>query len=78
MYIYIYIYVYVILQALEEMMAFTAGEEEQLNNCLYNGIIPDPDLVEKIAVCKIRCIQVAPKCTSSPKRTHSIVREHIL
>jgi acyl-CoA oxidase len=45
--------------ALEEMMAFTAGVEEQLNNCLYNGIIPDPDLVEKIAVCKIRCIQVA-------------------
>jgi len=36
-----------------------AGVEEGLNECLYQGIIPDADLVEKIAVCKIRCISVA-------------------
>jgi len=44
---------------LSGMMAYTSGVEELLNECLYNGKIPDADLVEKIAVCKIRCIQVA-------------------
>ena len=33
--------------------------EERLNECLANGTIPDPDLVEAIAVCKIKCIDVA-------------------
>jgi len=45
--------------ALESMVSYTAGVEHLLNDCLYNGTIPDADLVEKIAVCKIRCIAVA-------------------
>ena len=44
---------------LDEMMAFTAGVEDRLNRCLREGTIPDADLVDAIAVCKIRCIDVA-------------------
>jgi len=44
---------------LDEMMAFTAGVEDRLNTCLREGTIPDADLVDAIAVCKIRCIDVA-------------------
>jgi len=47
--------------ALSNMMSYTAGVERRLNEHLANGTIPDPDLVEKIAVCKIRCIDVAIK-----------------
>ena len=36
-----------------------AGVEERLNACLRSGAIPDADLVDAIAVCKIRCIDVA-------------------
>ena len=44
---------------LDAMMAYTAGVEDRLNECLRGGIIPDADLVDAIAVCKIRCIDVA-------------------
>ena len=44
---------------LDEMMASTAGVEDRLNRCLREGTIPDADLVDAIAVCKIRCIDVA-------------------
>eukprot|EP01134_Creolimax_fragrantissima_P001952 CFRG1952T1 len=44
---------------IDKMIAYTAGVEERLNKCLREGTIPDADLVEKIAVCKIRCIDVA-------------------
>jgi acyl-CoA oxidase len=46
-------------EELDRMMAFTAGVENELNECLKNGTIPDAELVEKIAVCKIKCIEVA-------------------
>jgi len=46
-------------EELDRMMAFTAGVESELNECLKNGTIPDAELVEKIAVCKIKCIEVA-------------------
>jgi len=45
--------------ALDNMSAFAAGVEERLNACLRAGTIPDADLVDAIAVCKIRCIDVA-------------------
>ena len=45
--------------ALDEIEAFTAGVEERLNVCLRSGTIPAPDLVDAIAVAKIKCIQVA-------------------
>eukprot|EP00121_Abeoforma_whisleri_P014639 Awhi_evm1s13501 len=41
------------------MIAYTAGVEKRLNHCLANDLIPDADLVDAIAVCKIRCIDVA-------------------
>jgi len=44
---------------LDRMIAYTAGVEARLNTCLRQGDIPDADLVEAIAVCKIRCIDVA-------------------
>ena len=44
--------------ALDEIEAFTAVEE-RLNVCLRSGTIPAPDLVDAIAVAKIKCIQVA-------------------
>ena len=46
-------------EALDGMSAFAAGVEERLNACLRAGTIPDADLVDAIAVCKIRCIDVA-------------------
>lgn len=46
-------------EEIDRMIAFTAGVENELNKCLKNGTIPDADLVEKIAVCKIKCIEVA-------------------
>jgi acyl-CoA oxidase len=46
-------------QALDDLLAFAAGVEQRLNHCLRRGAIPDADLVEAIAVCKIRCIAVA-------------------
>jgi len=46
-------------EAIDEMIAFTAGVEERLNKCLSEGTIPDADLVDAIAVCKIKCIDVA-------------------
>ena len=45
--------------ALDAIEAFTAGVEARLNSCLQDGTIPDPDLVDAIAVAKIRCIDVA-------------------
>jgi len=45
--------------ALDEIEAFTAGVEERLNDCLRAGTIPSPDLVDAIAVAKIKCIDVA-------------------
>lgn len=44
---------------IDEMIAFTAGVEERMNKCLREETIPDADLVEALAVCKIRCIEVA-------------------
>eukprot|EP00941_MAST-03F_sp_MAST-3F-sp1_P000497 g497.t1 len=54
---------------LDEMIAFTAGVEERLNDCLRSGKIPDDDLVDAIAVCKIRCIDVATQ------RVHALRQE---
>ena len=51
------------------MIAYTAGVEQRLNECLFRESIPDPDLVEKIAVCKIRCILV------SINRVHALQQE---
>lgn len=45
--------------AFGEMERFTAGVEARLNACLREGTIPDADLVDAIAVTKIKCIQVA-------------------
>ena len=44
---------------LDDMLAFTAAIEERLAYCLKNDIIPDADLVDAIAVCKIRCIDIS-------------------
>lgn len=46
-------------EAIDEMIAFTAGVEARLNKCLSEGTIPDSDLVDAISVCKIKCIDVA-------------------
>lgn len=45
--------------ALDEMESFTMGVEERLNECLRAGTIPNLDLVDAIAVAKIKCIDVA-------------------
>ena len=45
--------------ALDAMEAFTAGVEERLNECLRAGTIPGPELVDAIAIAKIKCIDVA-------------------
>mmetsp|Transcript_4345 Transcript_4345/g.13334 ORF Transcript_4345/g.13334 Transcript_4345/m.13334 type:complete len:582 (-) Transcript_4345:108-1853(-) len=55
--------------ALDEMAAFTAGVEQRLNSCLRAGTIPDADLVDAIAVAKIRCIDVALE------RAHALRKE---
>ena len=47
---------------IDKMIAFTAAVENDLNECLLNDRIPDEELVEKIAVCKIKCIEVAIEC----------------
>lgn len=44
---------------LDYMIGFTAAIEERLNEHLRNGTIPEADLVDAIAVCKIRCIDVS-------------------
>ena len=44
---------------IDKMISFTAAVENDLNDCLRNDRIPDDELVEKIAVCKIKCIEVA-------------------
>ena len=44
---------------LDEMIAFTAAVEERLCAVLRSGAIPEPDLVDAISVCKIRCIDAA-------------------
>jgi len=54
---------------LDEITAFAAGVEERLNACLRAGTIPDADLVDAIAVCKIKCIDVAIQ------RTHALRQE---
>jgi acyl-CoA oxidase len=54
---------------IDEMIAFTAAVEERLNVCLRNDTIPDADLTEAIAVCKIKCIDVAIQ------RTHALRQE---
>jgi len=54
---------------LDEISAFTAGVEERLNACLRAGTIPDADLVDAIAICKIKCIDVAIQ------RTHALRQE---
>jgi acyl-CoA oxidase len=45
--------------ALDRMEAFAAGVEARLAKCLSSETIPDADLVEAIAVTKIKCIEVA-------------------
>jgi len=47
---------------LDDTIAFVAGVENRLNDCLRNERIPDDDLVDAIAVAKIRCIDVAIQC----------------
>ena len=47
---------------IDKMISFTAAVENDLNDCLRNDRIPDDELVEKIAVCKIKCIEVAIEC----------------
>jgi len=44
---------------LGRMERFVAGVQARLNECLRGDSIPDPDLVEEIAVCKIKAIEVA-------------------
>ena len=44
--------------ALDRLVAYAAAVEERLSDCLRRGTIPDADLVEAIAVCKIKCIEV--------------------
>jgi acyl-CoA oxidase len=44
---------------LDRLLKFTAAVENRLNKCLREGIIPDADLVDAIAVCKIKGIEVA-------------------
>jgi len=44
---------------LSRMASFAAEVEHRLNAHLRAGSIPEPSLVEQIAVCKIRCIDVA-------------------
>ena len=55
--------------ALDEMSGFTAGVERRLNACLRAGAIPGEDLVDAIAVAKIRCIDVALE------RAHALRKE---
>lgn len=55
--------------ALDEMASFTAGVESRLNECLRSNTIPDDDLVDAIAVAKIRCIDVALE------RAHALRKE---
>jgi len=54
---------------LDAMASFTAGVEERLNACLRAGTIPDADLVDAIAVCKIKCIE------SAVERVHVLRQE---
>ncbi|KNC76209.1 hypothetical protein SARC_11278 [Sphaeroforma arctica JP610] len=54
---------------LDRMIAFTAAVEDRLNVHLRHGTIPDADLVEKLAVCKIKCIDVATQ------RVHALRQE---
>jgi acyl-CoA oxidase len=44
---------------LDRMLGVCAGVEERLAACLVADTIPNPELVEAIAVCKIRAIAVA-------------------
>jgi len=55
--------------ALDAMASFTAGVEERLNACLRTGAIPPPDLVDAIAVAKIKCIETAVE------RVHALRQE---
>jgi len=54
---------------LDELAAFTAGVEKRLNDCLRTGTIPDANLVDAIAVTKIKCIE------SAVERTHALRKE---
>lgn len=54
---------------LDHMIAFTAGVGDRLAKCLRDGTIPDDDLVDAIAVCKIRAIDV------SIQRVHALRQE---
>jgi len=54
---------------LDAQIAFTAGVEERLNECLRTGAIPDADLVDAISVCKVRAIDVAIQ------RSHALRQE---
>mmetsp|Transcript_84433 Transcript_84433/g.240004 ORF Transcript_84433/g.240004 Transcript_84433/m.240004 type:complete len:344 (-) Transcript_84433:846-1877(-) len=56
-------------QQLDDQIAFTAGVEERLNECLRTGSIPDADLVDAISVCKVRAIDVAIQ------RSHALRQE---
>jgi acyl-CoA oxidase len=47
--------------ALDDMIQFAGGVEQRLSECLRNDTIPSPDLVDAIAVCKIKAIEVAIK-----------------
>jgi len=46
-------------EALDAMASFTSGVEARLNACLRANAIPDADLVDAIAVTKIKCIENA-------------------
>lgn len=49
-------------EELDAMIGFTAEIEDRLCKVLRSGTIPDDDLVDAIAVCKIRGIEVAIEC----------------
>jgi acyl-CoA oxidase len=46
-------------QQLTQLEVFTACVEARLALCLRTGLIPDADLVEAIAVCKVRNVDIA-------------------
>ena len=57
--IYVYVYGPHSYAALDETIEFVSAVEARLNECLRNGTIPDPDLVDAISVCKIKAIEVS-------------------
>lgn len=52
-------------QQLDDCIAFTAGVEQRLNQCLRGGSIPDRDLVDAISVAKIKAIETSINCSNA-------------